>query len=168
MTKFKEIKFVKKCIFLTFIFIFSLSLVITLFTKNNYKLMPFHLCFPFLDPSNSVLIIKIHTWMIFIIHVCAIISMATVYRLTLKAVHNANDNLDIRISKKKSYSAINIQLIVFITSSIICWIATDITYITCIFLERYSIEMIIWIVAAVSPINSLINPVMFTIMKFRE
>ena len=94
--------------------------------------------------------------------------MVTVHRLTIKGIHDAKINLDIRISKKKSYSAINIQMIVFITSGIICWIAADITYITCIFLERYSIEMIVWIVAAVSPINSLINPVMFTIMKFRE
>ena len=168
MTKFKEIKFVKACIFLAFITTFSLSLALVLITKYNYKLIPFHLCFPFLDPSRSVLTIRIFTCMIFIIHVSAVTFMITVYRLIIKGIHDAKINLDIRISKKKSYSAINIQIIVFITSGIICWIAADITYVTCIFLERYPIEMIIWIVAAVSPINSLINPVMFTIMKFRE
>ena len=168
MTKFKEIKFVKKCMFLAFITTFSLSLGIALFTRYYYTLMPFHLCFPFLDPTKSVFAINIFTWMTFIIHVIAMIFMVTVHRLTLKGLHDANKNLNIRLSRKISYLAINIQLIVFITSSIICWIASDITYISCIFLERYSIEMIIWIVAAISPINSLINPVMFTIMKFRE
>ena len=153
MTKFKEIKFVKKCIFLAFITTFSLSLTLALITRYYYKLIPFYLCLPFFDPSKSLFTIIMFTWLIYIIHVCAIIFMVTVHRLTIKGIHDAKINLDIRISMKQSFSAINIQMIVFITSGIICWIAADITYITCIFLERYSIEMIIWIVAAV---NSLI------------
>ena len=158
--KFKDIKFVKKFIFSGFVTTFSISLTIALFTRYYYKMIPFHLCFPFLDPSKSVSTIKILAWITFIIHICATIFMLTAYSLIIKGLHDTKVNPEVRISKKKSLLTINIQIIVFSTSNIICWIAAGITYITCIFLEKYSIEMIIWIIAAVSPINSLINPVM--------
>ena len=88
--------------------------------------------------------------------------------LTVKGIHDNELYLNIRSAMKKLYSVIYIQFIVFATSNIICWITTGIIYITCMFLEKYSIEMVIWVVAVISPINSLINPVMFTSMVFRE
>ena len=167
-TKFKQIKFVKICICLAFMTTFSFSLAIALFTRNYYKAIPFHLCFPFLDPSKSVLTINILTWMTFLIHICGIFFTLSVYILTVKAMYATEVYLNISSSKKKSYSVINIQVIVFATSNIICWITAGIINITCMFLEKYSIEMVIWTVAAISPINSLINPVMFISMKLRE
>ena len=101
MTKFKEIKFVKKCIFLAFISTFSLRLALALITRYYYKVIPFHLCFPFLDPSKSVFTIRIFTWLIFIIHVCAIIFMVAVHRLTIKGIYDAKMNLDNKNLKEK-------------------------------------------------------------------
>ena len=88
--------------------------------------------------------------------------------LTVKGMHDSEQHLNIKSAKKKSYSVIIIQIIVFATSNIICWLTAGVIYITCMFLEQYSIEMVIWVVAAISPINSLINPIMFTSMLFRE
>ena len=165
-TKFKQTKFVKRSICLAFITTFSFSLAIALFTMNYYKLIPFQLCFPFLDPSKSVFTINILTWMTFLIHVCGILFMLALFMLTVKGMHDSEQNLNSRNVKKKLYSVIYIQIIVF--ANIICWVTAGTIYITCMFLEKYSIEMVIWVVAAVSPINSIINPVMYTSMVFRE
>ena len=88
--------------------------------------------------------------------------------LTVKGMHDAELNLNSRSAKKNLYSMFYVQIIVFATSNIICWVTAGAICITCMFLEKYSIELVIWVVAAVSPINSLMNPVMFINMVFRE
>ena len=167
-TKFKEIKFIKSFIFWVFISIFFFSFAAALFTRYYYKLIPFHLCFPFLDPSKSVFVMKFFTWMTLIAHTCTIIFMLIVNLLTIKATQNTEINQQNIISKNRSHSTMIIQTIVFFISSIVCWIPCDITYMICIFLERYSIEIIIWIVVVVSPTKSIINPIIFTIIKFKK
>lgn len=61
-TRFKRSNFISQC--LTCIFISSLvfALSLTLLTKFTVRTLPMNLCLPFLDPTNSIFIIKVITW----------------------------------------------------------------------------------------------------------
>ena len=60
-TIFKITNFVKKSLFLTYLISFCTSLSFTVLLKCNYKILTFSLCLPFIDPTNSITMIKVIT-----------------------------------------------------------------------------------------------------------
>ena len=156
-TKFKRIKFVLKSILLFYMSSFLVALFVTLYFKFTYKRLPFNLCLPFIDPSNSVLMINIITWNV------AITQTATSVIITVLHIHLVKKLKDSRrkITQTKSQVAdalLIFQLIVITSSNIICWSPTNSIYIVAMFLSTYPINLIIWTTVICLTLNSIINP----------
>ena len=56
-----------------------------------------------------------------------------------------------------------LNLITTTTSNILCWFPVNTVYLSVMFLSTYPIELVIWTIGAVMPINSIINPCVFIV-----
>ena len=60
-TKFKKSEFVLKSVVSCYLFSFLSALMVTYYFKLTYEYLTFSLCLPFIDPTGSVIMIKIIT-----------------------------------------------------------------------------------------------------------
>ncbi len=166
-TKFKRTKFAITCVSSVTSASFSLSLAVTLIVNFTSKLLPTPLCLPFIDPSDTVILIKIITWSVAVTQFGASITMIILHILLVYKKFQAQKN--IRKSKQDdTSSSMIIQLVIINTSNILCWLPANAVYLAAIFLSRYPTSLIIWTTASVSPVNSIINPVVFLVTAIRK
>ena len=165
-TQFKQIPFTIKCIFVMYGFSLMLSLFITLLFKQISKFVPLDLCLPFVDPTNSVLIIKIITWFVVISQTAATVIIATMYILLYKKTKQTKMIKEAK--SKKNTSSMIIHLVIITFSNILCWFPTNITYIAAMVMTTYPIDLVLWTVITVLPCNSIINPLVFIISTLKK
>ena len=72
------------------------------------------------------------------------------------------------ITKRNPMHHYYIQIFIVTVSNILCWIPSGIIYLVALFLKKYPVNLIIWSTIAVTPINSVINPVVFIVANFRS
>ena len=61
-----------------------------------------------------------------------------------------------------------VQLVILTSSNIICWIPANIVNLSSLYMETYSTDLLIWTTIIVTPVNSLINPLLFIITTIRK
>ena len=165
-TKFKKIKFILKSLVLAYIFTFLLGLLLTLAFKYTHKNVPIHLCLPFVDPSDSFLMIKVITWFVALSQTASSVIILIMHALLVKILKDSKRHE--RISKPSDDSSLIVHLIVITTSNIISWIPANGIYITAMFLPTYPTDLIIWTTVIGLPLNSVINPFIFIIASLRK
>ncbi len=169
-TKFKSCEFVLKCLasFTGFSFLVSvLFTLVTWGTVTNQEL-PFFLCSPFVDPSASVVTVDILTWYTSILTLSASIFIIVIYIKLFLSLKASQKNIQAARSKQASNFALVAQLIILTGSNLVCWIPTSVLYLTSGFLLKYPTEMLLWIQVAVTPINSIVNPIVFIVTSVRN
>ena len=72
------------------------------------------------------------------------------------------------IDTKKSYLPLYMQVCLVTSSNVLCWIPSGIIYLVTMSLEKYPINLIIWSAIAITPINSVINPIVFIVANVRS
>ncbi len=166
-SKFRETHVVIKCI----CFIFGATLLLssgsTCITKLLSPILPFTLCLPFVDPSNSIIIFKCLVALITVFQFSASFFIAYLYKRLVNELKNRQSLPQHHKHKDREFGMI-IQLVVITFSNILCWFPSGIVYITSLFLNRYPTDMVIWTTVAVLPINSILNPVVFAATTFRK
>ena len=156
---FKNKYFIIKILVFLFTGTMSCSVLLAILYKTTNSTLPTNLCLPFIDPTNSIIFIKILTMFIALFQILASIFICITYTLLFKNL-NLSD-LNISKSNNRSHKGLMVQLLVVTVSNLICWIPSNIIYLSSLFISRYSIDSIIWTTIAVAPINSIINPVVF-------
>ncbi len=167
-SKFKQTQFVVKKISLLSITIFFLSLCCTMDMKFHSIQVPFKLCSPFVDPTNSVIIVKITTWAVALLQFSSIIFITVVYVKLLRELQIGKEKLKDQMSKQRSNRAIIYQLVIVTATNILCWIPSCVVHMISMFSETYPIDMVLWTSIVVMPLNSVVNPVVFTVIFLRE
>ena len=137
----------------------SCSVLLAILYKTTNSTLPPNLCLPFIDPTNSIIFIKILTMFIALFQILASIFICITYAFLFKNLYLSD--LNISKSNNRSYKGLMVQLFVVTVSNLISWIPSNIIYLSCLFISRYSTDSIIWTTIAVAPINSIINPVVF-------
>ena len=167
-SKFKESSHVLKFVFSLFISTTILSVVTTIMVKIFYESIPMQLCSPFIDPSNKLILFSIISWFIAIIQIFAVVVIIVIYCLLLKHLKDSQQKMKTSVSKKKSNVGLIVQIIVITGSNILCWIPSSIICSVSTFLASYPIEMIMWTIIIVVPINGIINPLVFIVTSLRK
>ena len=74
------------------------------------------------------------------------------------------------MSKSQSDSFLITQLIILSLSNIMCWLPSGAIFINTMFLDRYPMELILWTIIAIGPINAIVNPCVniFTTVRKEE
>ncbi len=163
-TSFKSTNFVIRselCIMLGSYF-FSAILTLTIAFLNGS--LPFVLCLTLVDPTESMLFIKILTWFVVFTQVVTTLVVLVLHIMLLQQLLDSQKN----VGKVKSILSLKVQLASIILSCTICWFPSGAVYITAMFLSQYPIKIIIWTTGADLPFNSVTNPVLFTVTSIRR
>ena len=157
-TNFKSTNCVVKSLLYMIITCGLISIIITFYIKFNVNVLPLSLCLPFIDPTNSIIMIKIITWFVVITQSFTSIVIVILYIILAYRISESKKNIRKSTIKDNSSSLLIVQLVIITSSNILCWFPPNIIYISAMFLSRYPTELVIWTTVGGLPINSIINP----------
>ena len=167
-TKFKESEFVLKSVVLCYLLSFLAALLVTYYFKLTYEHLTFSLCLPFIDPTGSVIMIKIIILYTVISQTISSVTIIIMHILLVKGLKEAKKNTGQSKSSFDSNTPLFLQLILITTSSILCWFPANGIYIAAMLLSTYPTDLIIWTTVAGLPINAIINPSVIIINSSRK
>ncbi len=158
-SEFKKTSFVLKTNFLIVITCISLTTA-TIVPFLRLHSIPTALCILFVDPTNSIVFLKVLTTMIASVQLlCAFTILITHISLVVEAQSSSVSST----SKKSVSNSMIAQLICLTASNFLCWVAPGIIFVVCSFAEQYSTELIVWIIVLAVPMNSFVYPIVVLI-----
>ena len=160
-TNFKEVSFIMKWIIIIYTITTSFAICMTFLMKFLYAAVPLYISSPFVDPTNSITLMKAFAWLNAILQLFSIIFILATYTFMVNELMKSQQNIQKQMSKKSSNVSLIMHLIIIIGSNILCWVPSSIIYTVSMFMDKYPINMIIQTTEAASPINSIINPIVF-------
>ncbi len=166
-TSFKHAPFVGKWLSFICTLALSLAFILTLLCYLLHTSLPFNLCLPFIDPTNSLILLKVLVALITILQLVCSVLIAIIYFLLVKEKDKTQMHIPSSTSTRSDKGMI-VQLIVVTLSNIVCWFPSGIIYVISAFQDRYPIDMVIWVTVSVLPINSIVNPIVFTATTLRK
>ena len=167
-TKFKKVNYVSVCLFSITIGTMSISAIFTFLMMLTEKQLLLSLCFPLVDPSNSLFITKLTTWSVAIIQFITIHVIMICHFILIKNLRVSQKKVSSTNGLGKDNFPIIFKLILITLSNVICWIPSNIIYLLLSFLHRYPIEIIVWTIISVTSLNSIIVPSVFVITSLRK
>ena len=163
--KFKSKKFIYQTISVGYSFscIFAI-LITTLFWLINGSI-PTIYCSAFLDPSKTFSLTKALTFVIISINILAFLSNLIAH-INLVMTTSSSQRKHIRTNSKMSQSkTLIVQIICITCSHLLCWIPDIIIYLFVYFMDKYPMEMILWKLVCISPLNSILIPIIFVMKR---
>ena len=160
--------FVRKFLIGSGLLLSIVSVLIVIVLKQGIKDVPTSLCSPFIDPTNSVTEIKALIILIAVFQVLASFFIATTYTLLLRSLFKSVSETEIKKSKTRSLGLLLLQLVIVTLSNLLSWIPSNVIYLSSLLTSRFSIDLLIWTTIAVTPINSIINPLVFICTTARK
>ena len=143
-------------------------LLVTIALWKFYCQVPFKLCSPLIDSTDSILLIKILSWLVVCLQICATCFIPSVYGMLIRKLLQSQSNFYKGTLENKSNRLLFTQIIFLITSNILCWIPSSIIYIFYIYNPNFSSLLAEWAIIIIVPINSMINPLVFTVGLTRK
>ncbi len=167
-TQFKRADFVMKHIILIGVISLCFSTAISLPVKFTGKTLPSNLCSPFVDPTNSEILLKVITSTVVVTQMVTSFAILVLHSLLFHHFSESQKNVKALKSKAASSTALIVQLVLVTSTNILCWLPANGVYIATMLLERYPSKLVVWTTVAVLPVNSLINPLIFTLACVRN
>ncbi len=167
-SSFKETKFVQKCISIATVAVMLLTTGMISLLWTMYGLVPSDICSAFLDQTNKVVFIVGLCWFVVLLQLFAAISICVMYSLLIRQLMKSIQATEKSKSKKQSLSSSVVQLVALATSNFLCLVPSGVIYLCALFLHNYPEELIVWTVVIVSPINSIVNPIVFASTSIRK
>ncbi len=167
-SQFKRVSYVSKLIASACLFASVFTLCLSLSVKFVQHTLPFSLCLPFVDPSNSVVLLRIITVMNTIAQFLCVVTTNILYGLLV--THLFASQLAVRTLKAGDVSNVPVfvQLLTISISTAMCWIPTNIIFCVTIFLSRYPVGLVTWTTVTTMPINSLVHTMVFFVLDVRK
>ncbi len=161
-SQFKRAGFVCKCLAVIIICTFVIGIILTVLTVALDKALPTALCLLSVDPTDSSVLTKIVVWLISIAQSLLVVATMSTH---IGLVYNLLESQKkIQSSKtKESNTTIYVQLVSMTISNVLCCFTANSVFLSAMFLETFSTEMIIWTNASFVPLNSIILPIVFLV-----
>ena len=132
-TKVKDNSLVTKWLLIIFTISLFFASVITVTVKIRSNSLPFYLCFPFIDPTNSIKSIKIITWVAVITQ---FVTSVIILLINMVFIHQLFQSPQgIGLSKSNLKASMVIQLTLLTVFNFLCWFPMNGIYIAAIFLS---------------------------------
>ena len=142
-TKFKRTGFVLKSVVSFIMLSFFCALYVNLSFAFSHGILSVSSCLSFIDPTNSVVMIKIITWTFIITQTGTATVLLVLYILLVRRLKESHKSIGQSKSNQDTDTALIIQLIVITTSNILSWFPVNGIYIAAIFLGFLSMESIL-------------------------
>ena len=136
-TKFKRTEFVIKTVLVLCMFSLLIAISTPFYFKFTDYVLPISLCLLFIDPTNSILLIKIITWFVGITQTASSLIIMVFHILLVQNLKKLKKLLRKSESNTDSDTSLIVQLIVITSSNIICWFPANGIHIAAMFLSNY-------------------------------
>ena len=165
-TKFKDTTFVTRSIVGIFLISFGISFqgLILFYMPRNLGLLD--LCLPFIDPTNSNFGTRIITWFVVLLQTLSSVVISIMHALLFLKIKKS-ENIVVNTKLNADFSLLS-QLLVSSLSNILCWFPMNVLYIALMFFPLYSINIIIWLLVIVLPLNSIISPLINNLKTLKK
>ena len=164
-SRFREVSFVFKCIFVVSISIITTSLSFLMIIRTGQRI-PSNLCSPFIDPTDTVTEIKSITLLVALIQVIAFLFISTIYFFLIKTLRQTEE---INLTKaNKINKNVIFQFLLVTVTNLIGWFPSSMIFVSSLFLGKYPTDLLIWTTVTVVPINSIINPFVFLVFGLKS
>ncbi len=130
--------------------------------------IPTNLCLPFFYPNKFHAFVSTLTLVVIIFQTFASILISLFYWKLIQELKASEENLKNQKVKRGKRKFLLLQLFLMTFCNILCWYPANIVFIFGMSLHTFSLSLIYWMTICVSPINSLINPVLLSISCFRN
>ncbi len=165
-TKFKLSSFVFKCDVSIIFCSLCVSVLIWSVQELIDNKVATGLCAAFVDPRKSPIFAMTVTFCVAILQMCTSASIVVAHFGLLSEL-NKSDKTTASAGKTKLTRGLVVQLIFTTVAYIICWTTTNTIFLVSLFLSQYPPDMIVWAVGAVTPLNALLNPLVFVVTSSR-
>ena len=142
----------------------SLGLSVKLFQFN----IPTNLCMPFIYPNKFHTFVSTLTLIVVAFQTFASIFIFLFHWKLIQELKASEKNLKNQKMKESNRRFLLVQLFLMTFSNILCWYPANALYIFGMTMNTFPLNLIYWMTICVCPINSLINPVLFSISCFRN
>ncbi len=167
-TRFKQISLWIQSLSMFSIISFLISLASSIGVKFVKTKLPTSLCLPFVDPENSFVFIEIMIW---ISVIGQTLTSLVLIVLHVALVHNISQSLK-QMRKVKSHEdsmvMLVLQLVTITLSNMLCWFPANGVFLAAMFLSRYPMDLLIWSTVGSMPLNSVINPLIFSVLCIKK
>ncbi len=92
-TQFKQTQFVVNCVVCLFVASSALAVVITVLSIFLTVKLPMDLCSPFIDPTDSVIMTQVVTWVVVILQLSAVAFIITDYIILVKSLQKSQKSV---------------------------------------------------------------------------
>ena len=167
-TTFKNFRHVFGFAIVIYTLSFIFTVFVTLYLKFNENILPTNLCLPFIDPTNSIIILKIWIWYVVCSQYATSLFIAICYIMLMSRLTKHQKKLGKTKWIKNANVSLLLQLIVVTFSNIICWFPANAIFITAMFVRTYPVYLVTCMIVFVLPLNSIINPIVFISTYFRK
>ncbi len=166
-SNFKQFSFVLRLVLTVVTASISASVGTTIVTQFTIDRLPFSLCLPFVDPTNSSIVIKFIA--LFTTSSQFTVTIAILFMHILLIIKVLQSKKNVQNSKQNESNAwLTVQLVLMTTSNILCWLPTGGIYVAALCLRRYPPKLIVWATVVILPLNSICNPVLFCVFAIRK
>ena len=166
-SNFKRSDYIFKIIFVGCIFtLFSATLVLTLFWWTSGR-MPTIYCSPFFHQSSVFSLAKKLAWLIIGVNFIAVSFNLIIHsKLVVQVMLYKNDNLRTK-SRYQSKMSLFVQIICITCSHLLCWLLGMLVLLTANIQTNYPTEIIIIQIVVITPLNSILVPIIFITKTFK-
>ncbi len=173
---FKETDFVLRRIGFTFLGVVLYSIICTAVTAimNFYVLhVSFSgLCSPFVHQQTVKSFTLSHIWTALAVFVLIFSTtfILVVYSKLLTSLSDTQEQIKSSASesKNKSFRRLVCQLVIVVVTNILCWLPSCAAFLFSLFYEKDPDEIMFWTTIVITPVNSLVNPAVFSFMTLRK
>ena len=148
----------------TSVFIVTLSSVVLMTTINRLPQIHNNLCLPFVDPTNSNLMVKVIAWSTGLMQVVTIVLIAFIHILVIKNVKESQKKIGQYKSYQQTTTALSIQLFILTLINMLGWITSSAIYISTMFQSTFSNDLIVFATIIALPFGSIMNPAIFLLL----
>ena len=170
-SSFKRTSFVQKRLIEIFLSSLFLSFMISVPTTLSFPEVPISLCLPFVDPTGTFILIRIITYFVAITQAASCLSILVMHIYLVKYVQIAPKlgpkSQGYSHGHKKHVNRI-LQLFILTLSNLLCWLPGNTIFLVVAFFNSYPLDLITWTAVTITPLNSLINPLVFFCVNVKK
>ena len=167
-SRFKNKTFVFKRLIWLLIFCATVASSTSIAMFKIYSSVPYALCHPFVDPSGSVLLVKITTWIVVTLQTVSCIINIFLYLKLLKDMKISQKEVQKSVKQSNRARSMTIQIVILMTSNILTWIPSGVIYLALLHLNKYPIEIVAWTIILITTINPVINPLVIIATRAKK
>lgn len=140
---------------------FSCATTVSILHTQLFNSIPLSICLPNLDPTNSNFITTAVTLLTSLSQILTSVGIVFLNSSTIYFLIGHQRKMKDIKCPKRSYTPLVVQLLLVSLSNVVCWFPTGFLFLSSVFLPSYPIDVVLWSTVCMTPINSVLNPLMF-------